>query len=127
MFRNYFLLRLMLCGISLIILTIHLKGQETNSRASGKVISDGNEIPAGVTVTLIHEPTQNKYVAVSQNKGYFYFFDVKPGGPYTIIFSSAGYETFKKNPAVYYGSYLLCRPLSKILFALSVSFFYYSI
>src|SRR6187402_799980 len=70
--------------------------QETNSRASGKVFSDSNETVVGVTVTIIHEPTQNKYVDVTRSDGYFHFFNLKPGGPYSIICSAAGYESLKK-------------------------------
>ena len=71
-------------------------GQETNSRASGRVFSDSNEIASRITVSVIHEPTQNKYVDIIRNDGYFHFFNLKPGGPYTIILSSAGYDTLKK-------------------------------
>jgi len=74
----------------------NVSAQETNSRASGKVFSDSNETVAGITVTIIHEPTQNKYVDATRNDGYFHFFNLKPGGPYSIIFSSAGYESLKK-------------------------------
>jgi hypothetical protein len=74
----------------------NVSAQETNSRASGKVFSDSNETVSGVTVTIIHEPTQNKYVDITRNDGYFHFFNLKPGGPYSIIFSSAGYESLKK-------------------------------
>jgi len=75
---------------------IKLHAQETNSQASGRVFSDSNETPVEATVTVIHEPTQNKYVSITRNDGYFHFFNLKPGGPYSIIFSSAGYETLKK-------------------------------
>jgi hypothetical protein len=74
-----------------------LHAQETNSRAWGSIFSDSNEAILHATVTVIHEPTQNKYVAVSNDKGYFHFFNLKPGGPYTLIISSAGLETLKKN------------------------------
>jgi hypothetical protein len=88
--RNCFLL-------FLVIFSFHnVSAQETNSRASGKVYSDSNETVSGVTVTIIHEPTQNKYVDATRSDGYFNLFNLKPGGPYTIIFSSAGYETLKK-------------------------------
>lgn len=75
---------------------INLAAQETNSRASGRILSDSNETPVGVTITVIHEPTQNKYVSVTSNDGYFHLFNLKPGGPYSIIISSASYETLKK-------------------------------
>src|SRR4030095_7773113 len=71
-------------------------GQETSSRATGKVISENGEIPAGVTVALIHESTQNKYHSIASYDGYFHFFNLKPGGPYTIIISSVTHDTLKK-------------------------------
>ena len=94
--RNHFLLRLTFCGFFFSILFSDLYAQETNSRASGKVFTDSNEVAGGITVTVIHEPTQNNYVSVTRNDGYFHFFNLKPGGPYSITFSSAGYETLKK-------------------------------
>ena len=71
-------------------------GQETNSRASGVVYSEDNEKIVGATITLIHEPTQNKYSSVTYTNGFFNFFNLKPGGPYTIIISSVGYEILKQ-------------------------------
>ncbi len=76
--------------------SVILHAQETNSLASGRVSSEDDEKLVGVTVTLIHEPTQNKYVSVTRSDGYFHFFNLKPGGPYTIVFSSVGYETLKR-------------------------------
>jgi len=95
MFRNHFLLRLTFWGISYSVLISGIDAQETNSRALGRVLSDENETILGVTVTAVHEPTQNRYVTVTGSDGYFHFFNLKPGGPYTIIFSSAGYESLK--------------------------------
>lgn len=75
---------------------IYVDGQETNSNGFGRVVSDNNETIASATVTVVHEPTQNKYVVVTRKDGSFYFFNLKPGGPYSIIISSIGYETLQK-------------------------------
>jgi hypothetical protein len=83
--------------ILFLFFSINFFGQETNSRASGRVFSDSNEIAAGIIVSLIHEPTQNKYANITGNDGYFHFFNLKPGGPYSITVSSAGYEILKIN------------------------------
>ena len=96
MFRNYFLLRLTFWVFSFSTLISGLGAQETNSRASGKVLTYNNEAPDGITVTVIHEPTQNKYVSVTRDDGYFHFFNLKPGGPYTIIISSISHDTLRK-------------------------------
>lgn len=82
--------------ILFLFFSINFFGQETNSRASGRVFSDSNEIAPGVTVSIIHEPTQNRYADITGNDGYFHFFNLKPGGPYSITFSSAGYEILKR-------------------------------
>ncbi|HEX5653185.1 MAG TPA: carboxypeptidase-like regulatory domain-containing protein [Chitinophagaceae bacterium] len=71
-------------------------GQETNSHAFGRVLADNNELLAGTTVSVIHEPTQSKYVVTTRNDGHFHFFNLRPGGPYSIIISSIGYESIKK-------------------------------
>jgi len=89
-------------GIQLVLTLIflyssHCFAQETNSRALGRVFSDDGEKIASVTITVIHEPTQNRYVVTTGEDGYFHFFNLKPGGPYSIILSSAGFETFTKN------------------------------
>ncbi len=94
---------------SLVLLFLYFSfncfGQETNSRASGRVFSDSNEILAGITISIIHEPTQNKYVATTGEDGYFHFFNLKPGGPYTIILSSAEVGTLtKKNLFLHLGA-----------------------
>jgi outer membrane receptor for ferrienterochelin and colicin len=74
---------------------MRLCGQETNSNASGIVLSEETEIVAGATVTVIHEPTQSRYISATANDGSFYFFNLKPGGPYSVIISSIGYENSK--------------------------------
>ena len=72
-------------------------GQETNSRASGRVYSEYNEKIDGATVALVHEPTQTTYASITRTDGFFSFFNLKPGGPYTVIITSIGYDTLKKS------------------------------
>jgi hypothetical protein len=85
------------CLLTILFFSLQLFGQETNSRASGRVFSENNENIDGATVIVIHEPTQNEYSVVTTKDGYFHLFNLKPGGPYSIIISSAGYETSRKN------------------------------
>jgi hypothetical protein len=70
--------------------------QETNSQVTGKIITEKTEILSGATVTAIHEPTKNTFVTQSRSDGFFHFFNLKPGGPYSITVTSVGYETVKK-------------------------------
>jgi hypothetical protein len=74
----------------------YVDAQETNGHASGRVLSEKNEIISHANVTVLHEPTQSKYVAVSRDDGYFYFFNIKSGGPYSITISSIGYESLNR-------------------------------
>ena len=88
-----------LFGLGLLASTIFghsLFAQETNSQVSGKIISDKNEILPGSTVTAIHEPTKNIFITQSRSDGYFYFSNLKSGGPYTIAISYTGYEKLTK-------------------------------
>lgn len=71
--------------------------QETNSQVSGIAKSETKEVLPYATVTIVHEPTKNTYYTLTNAKGYFHFFNIKPGGPYTITISFSGYLTFSKN------------------------------
>ena len=84
------------CLLLLFLITTHLHAQETNSQVSGKIISNKNESLAGATVTAIHQPTKNIFTSLSSSDGYFHFFNLKPGGPYTIMVSYTGFETIRK-------------------------------
>ncbi|HEV8505297.1 MAG TPA: carboxypeptidase-like regulatory domain-containing protein, partial [Chitinophagaceae bacterium] len=87
--RNFYLSTLLLLRF------LNLSGQETNSRASGRVYSEYKENIDGATVALIHEPTQNTYASITRADGFFSFFNLKPGGPYTVVITSVGYDTLK--------------------------------
>jgi len=88
---------LLLCFVVLSAISSgSLSAQETNSGASGQIRSASNEMLMGATVTAIHEPTRNIFNTQSRSDGYFHFFNLKPGGPYTITVSYTGYETIKK-------------------------------
>jgi hypothetical protein len=73
-----------------------LFSQETNSQVSGKIFTEKAEILSRATITAIHEPTKNTFVTQSRSDGFFHFFNLKPGGPYSITVTSVGYETVKK-------------------------------
>lgn len=103
----------------LLSLFLNLSGQETNSRAPGRVYAEDNEKIVGASVALIHEPTQNIYSSITQTDGAFFFFNLKPGGPYTIVISSIGYDTLKKTNLFIHltdGNFIIdCRPNSYFL------------
>lgn len=62
--QNY--LKFLYLFIFLVSSSIQIHAQETNSNISGRVLSNKNEILAGATVVIIHEPTQNKYISVTR-------------------------------------------------------------
>jgi hypothetical protein len=84
--------RLLCLSVAGLPITFSLSAQETNSNVSGLVRSASNELLQNATVTVIHEPTKNTYTTTTNANGYFYFFNIKPGGPYSITISFSGLE-----------------------------------
>src|SRR5688572_31867309 len=84
------------CFIVFQLQSVQLFSQETNSNASGRIFSEKNETLAGATITAIHESTKNIFTTKSNADGYFYLFNLKPGGPYTLLISYTGLESIKK-------------------------------
>jgi hypothetical protein len=107
---------LFLLLLASLLISIVLNAQETNSHATGRVLSDKKEVLSGATVTVIHEPTQNKYISETHSDGYFYFFNLKPGGPYSIVINSIGYESLhKKNLYIHLNSHYFLIDYSEII------------
>lgn len=73
-----------------------LYAQETNAHVAGIVKSENGTGLPGATISVVHEPTRNIYFTQTSSAGFFYFFNLKPGGPYTIHISFTGYEPLKK-------------------------------
>ncbi|MBS1921314.1 MAG: TonB-dependent receptor [Bacteroidetes bacterium] len=70
--------------------------QETNTNVSGIVKSERKEVLPFATVVIVHEPTKNTYSIQTNSKGFFNLFNIKPGGPYTLTISYAGFEPLLK-------------------------------
>jgi hypothetical protein len=70
--------------------------QETNTNVSGIVRTETKELLQNATVIVVHEPTKNTYTTTTNAKGYFYLFNIKPGGPYSIRISYSGLEPLLK-------------------------------
>ena len=85
-------------GISIVAVSFPFSvcSQETNSHVSGIIKSEKNEVLQSAAVIIVHEPTKNTYSTVTDAKGYFYFFNIKPGGPYSITISYIGFESLLK-------------------------------
>lgn len=80
-------------GVFVLFSYTNLCSQETNSHISGIVTSPKKEFLTNAAITAVHEPTKNVFKTTSGAAGYFYFFNLRPGGPYTLTISHAGYET----------------------------------
>jgi hypothetical protein len=93
--KNYiiFCLNLSLIGLNF---TTAVNGQETNTKLSGVVRNEKKEILAGATLTLVDALTQNTFISKTNAAGYFYFFNLRPGGPYTLKISHTAYVALKK-------------------------------
>ena len=111
---------LILLRLSL-FLHLSVSAQEMNTDVSGVVKSESNHLLKSATVTIIHEPTQNKFYTQTNSQGYFHFFNVKPGGPYTIKITYSGYEPitrtnlFLSYSATNFYSYLKENELSEFI------------
>ena len=68
MFRDNSLLSYLFWGLFFLFLFPNLFAQETNSRASARVLSEINEPLAGTTVLITHEPTQTKYMSLTDTR-----------------------------------------------------------
>src|SRR6185369_16471990 len=95
--KFYYEIKKMLLPALFLFFSINFFGQETNSHVSGIVKSEKNEILQNATVIAIHEPTKNTYSTQTNSKGYFYFFNIKPGGPYSIIISYTGFKSLSRS------------------------------
>ena len=79
--------------VFLLVLSSNIFAQETTSLLSGTVSdSKGLAIPAGATISIVHEPTGFKTGTRTNSKGIFTVPNLKPGGPYTVKVSFVGYE-----------------------------------
>ena len=93
---------LLICFLAFIFfIDVEVYSQETNSHISGAVTSQKKEILTNATVTAVYEPTKSVFITKSNAAGYFYFFNLRPGGPYTLTISHAGYETLLETNQYY--------------------------
>ena len=93
--KNYiiFCLNLSLIGLNF---TTAVNGQETNTKLSGVVRNEKKEILDGTTLTLVDVLTENTFTSKTNAAGYFYFFNLRPGGPYSLTITHIAYATLKK-------------------------------
>lgn len=82
--------------LALLVFPVALSAQETNSSINGSVKSATGEALVGATVTATHVPTGTVYRVASRNGGRYNLYNLRPGGPYTIVVSYVGYADSKR-------------------------------
>lgn len=86
---------LFLLTVSLLATGI-LQAQVTTSSVTGVIKSPAGEPLSGATVTATHEPTGTVYTVTTDKSGRFSIYNMKPGGPYTVVTSFVGYEADRR-------------------------------
>lgn len=81
------LFAMFVCSLAL---TVH--GQITTSEMSGRVTNQQGQALAGVTIIAEHLPTGTKYTAQTNDSGRYTIPLMRPGGPYVVTASSAGFN-----------------------------------
>ena len=84
--KNYYLLYL------LFLISSFTYAQTTTSSVKGIVKTTVGKIIFGANVQAIHTPTGTKYGATTNADGRFTIFNMRVGGPYTIVTSFVGYQ-----------------------------------
>jgi hypothetical protein len=69
--------------------------QETTSSLTGKVMDEKGTIITNVSVLITYQPTGSVAGVQTNSKGLFNTTNLRPGGPYTVIISHAGFKTQK--------------------------------
>ena len=82
--------------LALLLFPLFTLAQETNSSIGGTVKSAKGEPLIGATITATHIPTGTVYRVASRAGGRFNLYNLRPGGPYTIVVSYVGFDDFKK-------------------------------
>lgn len=82
--------------LALLLLPIITLAQETNSSIGGTIKSAKGEPLIGATITATHIPTGTVYRVASRAGGRFSLYNLRPGGPYTIVVSFVGFDDLKR-------------------------------
>ena len=76
-----------------IMATVTMMAQVTTSSISGTVVDENLRLLQGATVTATDISTSTPYHAVVDINGVYRLQNLRPGGPYTLVFNMMGYET----------------------------------
>lgn len=85
-----------ICGL-MVVLSLAVSSAfsqgSTSAALNGQVKDATGETLIGATVIALHVPTGTDYGTVTNTEGYYFFPNVRVGGPYTVTVSYVGYET----------------------------------
>ena len=88
---NRFRKLLAVLGLALCIVA-PLRAQVTTSTVSGHVIGPAGEPLAGVQVVATLPATGERYGAMTRDDGKYLIANLRPGGPYTLVFTRIGFK-----------------------------------
>ena len=73
-----------------------VSAQVTTSSISGNVTDKNGQPLVGAAVIAVHTPSGTQYGTAADAKGNYRLYNVRPGGPYTIVFQMIGYQSVEK-------------------------------
>lgn len=92
MIKNFFARSASIAAIAALAPVAAVYAQETASELRGSIVDQSGAAVEGATVTIVHEPTGSASVMTTSSNGGFFQTGLRPGGPYSITISAAGFE-----------------------------------
>ncbi|MFM7839390.1 MAG: carboxypeptidase regulatory-like domain-containing protein, partial [Chitinophagaceae bacterium] len=82
--------------VALLLIPSIFYAQETNSSIGGIIKTATGEPLVGATITATHVPTGTVYRVASRTGGRYNIYNLRPGGPYTLVVSFIGFANETK-------------------------------
>jgi hypothetical protein len=92
MIKNFFARSASIAAIAALAPVAAVYAQETASEVRGSVVDDKGAAVTGATITIVHEPTGSTSTVTTGSGGNFFQSGLRPGGPYSLTISAAGFE-----------------------------------
>src|SRR5262245_28182115 len=89
------LLKLMLCGVTALLMCVMSFAQETTSEIQGRITDDKGSALQGASISATHLPTGTVYKTTTRTDGRYNLPNVRVGGPYEIQVSFVGFKEDK--------------------------------
>jgi len=90
------MLQKLLTGLVILTISVSSFAQVTTSGINGKVTDTDGQGLFGATVVVEETKTGFEYGTITDEKGFFYLPNLNPGGPYNLVISYIGYQSFTK-------------------------------